>query len=321
MLGKGLIKIVGFIVAGAIALAAGAELLSSVVSVVLSFRSGNPIPLLIVVLITVVLLRILQRQREDTPVRMIVNIAAYAATGYVVVVAFMVALPYGLVACIVASVTTAIGCSLLGDPSSMIKQFQEMIHGTTLGTRFDGLSRRLVPVRNSSRFTFNAAHNIILVDHSQNEKIIQLMQDRPLLPISLSHYEGCDTLFITTKDNSLFERVLSILSLSGIRTNGSPPPLLAEAIQMIPILDEHNGVSMQDYRLARDEKTVLDLLVAWPLKMTVFPAESGVMILVPESESTGLNVEKIKPGYESEILLNRDFTSLREVAESVETTA
>ncbi|MHA2160630.1 MAG: hypothetical protein ACXABE_17180, partial [Candidatus Thorarchaeota archaeon] len=101
MLGKGLIKIIGFIIAGAIALAAGAELLASVVSVVLSFRGGNPFPLISIVIITVVLIRLVQRRSEETPVKMILNIAAYAATGYVAVVAFVIGLPYGLVAGVV----------------------------------------------------------------------------------------------------------------------------------------------------------------------------------------------------------------------------
>ena len=318
MFGKGLIKIIGLIIAGAIALAAGSELLASVVTVVLAFRGGDPFPLVTVVLIVVVLLRLLQRQPEDTPVMMILNIAAYAATGYVVVVAFVIALPYGLVASVAASVIAVIGCSLMGNPSSLIKQIQEIIPGATLGTRLDGLSKRMVPVGNGTSFALNTAHNIILVDHAQSEKIIQLMRDRPLLPISLTHFEECDVLFITTEDHSMLNRVSSLLAAVNIKTNGSPPSLLAEVIQMIPIIDEQNGLPMHDYRLAKDEKSVADLLSSWPLRMTVFPSESDVMILVPDDVSTGLNVEKLKQGYESEILLNRDFKILQEVVEPVE---
>ena len=54
--------------------------------------------------------------------------------------------------------------------------------------------------------------------------------------------------------------------------------------------------------------------------MTVFPSESGVMILVPDYVSTGLNVEKLTSGYEPEIVLNRDFTSLVEVVKPDEST-
>ena len=64
MFGKSIIKLIGLIFAGAIALAGGAELLASVVGVVLAFRSGNPFPLLLVGIVTVILLRIVKRQKS-----------------------------------------------------------------------------------------------------------------------------------------------------------------------------------------------------------------------------------------------------------------
>lgn len=319
MFGKGLIKLIGLIIAGAIALAAGAQLLASVVSVVLSFRNGNPYPLLGAILLPIVLLRLLQRQPKDTPVKILLNIAAYAATGYVVVIAFVIALPYGLVVSILAAVFTSIGCSLLGDPSSISIYIKEMIPGSKLGTRNDGLTKRIVPVGDGTSFAVNSRHTVILVDHSQHEKIVKLMRDRPLLPISLTHFEECDALVITTEDIDLVTRICSLLNLVEINTQRAPP-LLAEAVQMVPIIDEQNGLPMHDYRLARDEKSVSDLLSTWPLRMMVIPSKPEVMILVPDNVSTGLNVEKLKQGHEREILLNRNFTSLQEVASSVEIT-
>lgn len=319
LIGKGLIKIIGLIIAGAIALAAGAELLASVVSVVLTFRAGNPFPLTSVVIITVVLIRLVQRQAEETPVRMILNIAAYAATGYVAVVAFVIGLPYGLVAAVVASVIAVIVCSLMGDPSSLFKQLQVGIPGISLGMRF-GLSKRMVPVGNGHSFALNTIHNVMLVNKSEREKIVQLMRDRPLLPVSLTSYEDSDVLFVTTDDDSMVQRVNSLLSAAGIVSEGSPTPLLTEVVQMVPIIDEQNGFPMRNYRLARDEKSVSDLLSSWPERMTVFPSETGVLILVPDHVSTGLNVEKLTSGYEPEILLNRDFTSLVEVIKPDEST-
>ncbi|MHA2115419.1 MAG: hypothetical protein ACXABM_07970 [Candidatus Thorarchaeota archaeon] len=260
MLGKGLIKIIGFIIAGAIALAAGAELLASVVSVVLSFRGGNPFPLISIVIITVVLIRLVQRRSEETPVKMILNIAAYAATGYVAVVAFVIGLPYGLVAGVVASVIAVIACSIMGDPSSLFQQIQIGIPGISLGMRFDGVSKRMVPFGNGNSFALNTAHNVMLVDESDREKLVQLMRDRPRLPVSLTRYEDRDVLFITTDDDSIVERVSSLLTAAGITSKGSPTPLLTEVVQMVPILDEQNGFPMRNYRLARDEKSVSDLL-------------------------------------------------------------
>ncbi|MGD9396109.1 MAG: hypothetical protein PVJ05_06765, partial [Candidatus Thorarchaeota archaeon] len=125
MFGKSIIKLIGLVFAGAIALAGGAELLASVVGVVLAFRSGNPFPLLLVGIVTISLLRIVKRLTEETPVKMILNIVAYAATGYVVVVAFVIALPYGLVASVVSAIATSVTISFIGDPSSILSQIQD----------------------------------------------------------------------------------------------------------------------------------------------------------------------------------------------------
>ncbi|MCJ7817350.1 MAG: hypothetical protein MUP60_00735, partial [Candidatus Thorarchaeota archaeon] len=74
MIGKGITKLIAYAIAGAIALVAGAEVLTSVVSVVLSFRQGDISPLATVVIITVGLLLIVNRVSEESPMRMILNI-------------------------------------------------------------------------------------------------------------------------------------------------------------------------------------------------------------------------------------------------------
>lgn len=321
MFGKGIIKLIGLVFAGAIALAGGAELLASVVGVVLAFRAGNPFPLVLVCIVTVVLLRIVKKQEEETPVKMILNIVAYAATGYIVVVAFVIALPYGLVASIGAAITTSVVISFIGDPSSLMVHFQEFLP-SSFGDPINGLSKRVVQTGDGSSFTINSTNSITVINSDHRDKVVELMRDRSLLPISLTHFEDIDVLFISTgKDRSLFDRVGSILGSYGIESKGPAPALLAEAIQMIPIIDEQNGLLMKEYRLAKDEKTIESLLSLWPVRMTIFPTELGLRVLVPEYEVTGLNVEQLKQGYESEVLLNRDFASIREVMESVESAA
>jgi hypothetical protein len=312
--GKSIIKLIGLVFAGAIALAGGAELLASVVGVVLAFRAGNPIPLVIVAIVTIVLLKILKKQEEETPVKMILNIVAYAATGYLVVVSFVIALPYGLVASIATAIATSVVISLIGDPSSLTIHFQDY-----LPTSVNGLSKRIVRTGDGSSFTVNSSNSIIIINSDHREKIVELMRDRTLLPISMTHFEDVDVLFITTgRERSTFDRVNTVLDSYGIETKGPAPALLTEAIQMLPIIDEQNGLMMKEYRLAKDEKTVESLLSMWPVRMTIFPTEMGLRILVPDFEVTGLNVEQLKQGYESEVLLHRDFTSIREVMKSIE---
>jgi hypothetical protein len=319
--GRSIIKLIGLVFAGAIALAGGAELLASVVGVVLAFRAGNPFPLLLVSVVTVILLRIVKLQTEETPVKMILNIVSYAATGYLVVVAFVIMLPYGLVASIVTAIATSVVVSFIGDPSSLMTQVRENFP-SSLGGPIEGLSRRVVQTGDGSSFTVNSSNSVILINSDHRNKVVELMRDRSLLPISLTHYEDIDVLFVRTgRDITLYERVTNLLKSYGIENKGNTPALLAEAVQMIPIIDEQNGLMMKEYRLAKDEKSIQNLLTTWPVRMTVFPTEWGLMVLVPNVEVTGLNVEPLKQGYESELLLHRNFTSIREDLKAVESAA
>lgn len=321
MFGKSIIKLIGLVFAGAIALAGGAELLASVVGVVLAFRAGNPFPLILVITVTVILLRIVKSQTEDTPVRMILNIVAYAATGYLIVVGFVIALPYGLMASIATAIATSIVISVIGNPASIATQVKSYIP-FALSSSLQGVSRRVVQARDGSSFMLNSSNSIIIIKPRDRQKVVELMRDRSLLPISLTHFEDIDVLFISKMENSTsFDHVNSLLTSYGIQPEGKAPALLSEAVQMIPIIDEQNGFLMKDYRLARDQKTVQNLLESWPPRMTVFPSDKGLRVLVPYSEVVGLNVVTLKRGYESEILLHRDFTSIQEVGESVESAA
>ncbi len=320
MFGKGIIKLIGLIFAGAIALAGGAELLASVVAVVLAFRGGNPLPLLLVGIVTIVLLRVVKKQTDDTPVKMILNIVSYAATGYLVVVAFVVALPFGLVASIATAIATSVIVSFIGDPSSLMVQVQEFLPQSQ-GNPIRNLSKRVVQTGDGSSFTVNSSNSIIVINSDHRNNVVELMRARSLLPISLTHFEDLDVVFIANgRDRPMFDRVIALLRTYGIETRGPTPTLLSEAIQMIPIIDEQNGLMMKGYRIAKDQKTVEDLLALWPVRMTIFPTEGGLKVLVPEHEATGLNVEPLKQGYEPEVLLHRNFTSLREAMESVEST-
>ncbi|MGD9396731.1 MAG: hypothetical protein PVJ05_09910, partial [Candidatus Thorarchaeota archaeon] len=190
------------------------------------------------------------------------------------------------------------------------------------GEPINGLSKRVVQTGNGSTFTVNSTNNVVVINSGQRDKVVELMRERSLLPISLTHFEDLDVLFISrVGDRSMFERVNSLLNSNGIETKGPVPALLAEAIQMLPIIDEQNGLLMKEYRLATDEKTINDLLSLWPTRMTIFPTEQGLRILVPDMEVIGFNVEPLKLGHESEVLLYRDFTSIVEVKESVESSA
>ncbi len=124
-------------------------------------------------------------------------------------------------------------------------------------------------------------------------------------------------LFISAK----FDQVIDLINNLGIEIKGSTSPLLAEAIQMIPIIDSQNGLKMETYRLARDEKSITELLSLAPTRMTVFPTISGLVVLVPDMDAPGLLVERLEQGTEADVLLHRNYSLLEEVEKLVETTA
>jgi hypothetical protein len=319
LFGKGLTKIIGLAVGGAIALAAGAQVLSSVVSVVLAFRFGNIIPLLMVVGLTISIHLIANRVPEESAALIVFKILLYAVTGYLALIAFVIVLPYGLIMSIIAAGAVGVFSSILGEQRKFWNHF---IHFFNFQNYFDRLSIRSIPIGDGVSYRLNSLHSIVILDEGNREKIVHLMKERPLLPISLTHFEDCDVLFIAVEnDSSRYERVLKLLRDSGIGVKGLASPLLAETIQMVPILDSNNGLKFEDYRIARDDTTISSLLTQAPPRLTVFPSAQGLRVLVPELEAPGLNVERLKQGYEVDVLLHRDYSCIEEVEKPIESTA
>ncbi|MGY5871483.1 MAG: hypothetical protein RTV72_04480 [Candidatus Thorarchaeota archaeon] len=322
MIGKGITKLIGYAIAGAIALVAGTELLTSVISVVLAFRLGDISPLVIVIIVTVGLLLVVNRVSEDSPTRLILNILAYAASGYLAVVAFVIALPYGLILAGIAAGVAAGVCSFIKEPNMLTKYLHEFLTQIQSAGSLNGLSKRIVPVGDGDSFTLSTFNNVLILEEGSRERIIQLMQDRPLLPISLTHYVDCDVLFISEDNNpAKFDQIVKLLKDLSIGTRRQVSQLLAEAIQMVPIIDSQNGLGMDDYRLARDEKSIKELLTLAPVRMTIFPTTTGLRVLVPDMDAPGLVVEKLEQGKEVDVLLHRDYTLLKEVEIPIETAA
>jgi len=302
--GKGLTKLISLTIAGAIALAAGAQLLASVVSVVLAFRFGNIVPLAF---------------PEESSARTIIKILSYAVTGYLAVTAFVIALPFGLVMAIIVAGAVCVLSSIIGEHGTFWKQIRQSLQ---FESWFNSLSIRSVPAGDGTSIRLNSSHTIVILEEGTRERLINLMKERPLLPISFTHFEDCDVLFITEQnDRTKYGRILNLLKESGIGIKGLASPLLAEAIQMVPILDSKNGLKLEDYRISRDDKTISSLLDQPPSRLTVIPSTDGLCVLIPEMEAPGLNVERLKQGCEVEILLERNYSHLREVEKPIESTA
>ena len=319
MFGKGIIKIIGYIILGAIVLAIGAELLSSVVSIVLAFRLGNPVPFLATAFGTVFLLLAISRLNENTSLYVISNILGYAITGFFIVVVFVMVLPYGLVISFISAGISGAFCSFLRDPMQVQQYIRKVVSDIHISGIFDGLKTRNVEVGDGYSFTLNSSCNLLIVEEESRARLLQLMRERPLLPISYTHYVGCNVLFIDEcSSSSKSESILKLLTDYRIVTKKITSHLLIEAIQIVPILDSRHGLKLDDYRITNDESTITNLLSLSPPRLTIFPTAQGLCALIPELDAPGLNIEPIRRGYEHEVILHRNFINAWEVEKQIE---
>ena len=322
MFGNALTKMIVLVLGGAIVLATGAELLASVVSVVLAVRLGNFVPLLAVVVLTIVLQMLTNHVAHESQGLIIVTMLAYAITGYLAFTVFLIALPYGLIASILASGAVCVISSISRKQKLGIYWKQVMQSLSHSQNVLHGLSDRQVPIGDGTSFKLNSFHTVVILEEGVREKIVQLLRERPLLPVSFTHYEDCDVIFIADESDPVrYEQVMKLLKDFSIGVKGPASPLLAEAVKMVPILDSRNGLKFEDYRLTRDEKTICSLLTQAPSRLTVFPSPLGLGVLIPATEVPGMNVEHLKRGCEADILLNREYSHLEEVEKPIESTA
>lgn len=312
LIGRGILKLIGLALAGAIALACGAQLLSSVALVVFALRGGNFVPLFLVIGVTFLLIQ-LKRLMDQKALSAILGLFAYAAIGYLSLIAFVGLLPFGLITSLVGAALTIISCSIINDPG----QLDEWIGLLSTDSPTSLLSRGF----SSSNLPHNldVGHHLIRVSSESRELIVTLMRNRPLLPISLTHFNECDVLFVDiTSKRTTPAQIREILGKAGILTEGEVTPLLREAILKVPLIDEKHGLSISDYSIATEHDTVVQLMRNPPSRMIVFPSKNGPRILYPESDAPGL-VSQIVP--EREIvnaLLLHEFSGLKEVKDTNE---
>jgi hypothetical protein len=307
LFGKGVLKIIGLAIAGAMALAGGAQLLASVAIVVIAFRSGDIIPLVLTVGTTLALIHMKRRLANHT-LSNIVGILAYAASGYLAIVAFVGMLPFGLVSSLVGAAITIMVCSVMYDPAQLTEWMATFSPDSTMSWINRG------PGSSEPPLNLDVSHQLILIPPDSREMIITLMRDRPLLPISLTHLNECDVLFIeTTSKRTSSAQVRDIIARRNIPIGCEASSLLREAILKVPLIDEKNGLAMSDYHLAFENDTIVQLIRNPPSRMMVFPSRTGPRIIYPSPDAPGLVSQKVPENELANALLLHSYVNLEEV--------
>lgn len=317
MFGKSLIKLFGMAIAGAIALVVGVQLIGSATAIVLSLRYGDIIPFLLVTLATVILLRLPKMMKEGTSFRAALVVIAYGITGYLVLVVFILLLPFGVVASLTGSSFTLVLCSLVHDPAEVqlfVTDVQLKYNPQRMEITSTVSIERMMHALESKALDGN---HVFQIRHGDEDKIVEIVRNRPLLPISITKYEDFSIVAVSTaNDTRLLSQVRQLLSDAGIDTESRPSSLFLDAILKLPIIDAQFGLPMKEFCFVSHPETVECLLENWPTRMTAFPTLHGPCVILPRLAIPGIVVKDIPSGFEFDTLMLHDYSALRECVEA-----
>ncbi|TXT55242.1 MAG: conserved membrane protein of unknown function [Candidatus Thorarchaeota archaeon] len=315
MFGKGLFKLIGLGIAIAISLLVGSNILNSIIVIVGEARNGNLVPLISIYVVTMIVVLIPRMLSIQSIADKIIRICAYAVIGYTSVLSFFVGLSFGFVLSLTFFILTVLIYSFVHDPSEILALLETKQYTQQLG-RISNWSRSNSHFESKISEKLLQRHSVFIISHKDRMNTVELIRRRPFLPITLLHLVDCDVILINKEvdGNNQIPRILSLLKENKIDSIIIAPNLLSEAVLLMPILDERNGLSMSDYRIVSSSNAIDNLLEIWPERMIVIGHSDGLRVILPQTEVLGIESMSIKEGYESDVLLLHEYSSLREVS-------
>ncbi len=307
MFGGTIFRIAKYAVIGAITLTLGTQLITSVNSIVIAYRLGNNIPLILVFLVTLGVLRIAGSSMFNEPVKMITNVLGWTATIFLSVTVFIIGLENGLLFSIVGTASVTILCAVVRNPNQIVVRLNEGFnHKLSLDTSMaargiDSISDDELWVYVDQLASKLKALHIPLGAHNS---IIEIFQQRVEWSVSLTHLNDMDALVV---DTSLvpIEDVVNILELPETHCPKVCSHTLTKAILALPFIDARFGITFTDYEYMTDPNSVSLLIDSWAPGTTIFPSKPGISALVPKELATGLTSASLHSNELRSLILER----------------
>ncbi|MGY5875415.1 MAG: hypothetical protein RTU30_06695 [Candidatus Thorarchaeota archaeon] len=307
MLGKWIFRVIGLAAAGALALVLGSELLSSAVMVVYDFRIGNLLPLISIVLVTVLLLRMAARRKEDSPATTLMNILAWASVAYTLVIVVVAALPMGIIASLMGASATLVTFSAVRDPSKL----KIVLLDLDLTSGPHSVDSKLGEALGISKKIPSAV--VLVLPSDSLEKVTNVLRARPLLPACVLKLEETDYVIVRVEyeDTSNVNLVRDVLEQDGIVGLKIASPLHSETILLLPAIDDGAGFSLDEYCVISNPAAIEQLLSNWPVRGTLHTRKEGLVFVVPRKAAVGLEQEEMPRGQLNRVVMTRDVSSLQ----------
>lgn len=306
MFGKSIIR---YALAGAAMLFLGSQLLSSVTWVVLAWRFGNITPLVSVWAGTVLIL-LLTRKQTSEPLSTVLDVVSWACILYAGVVMMFIALPMGLIVAFFTLGVTVMICHSIKEPGGISGRFSTLLEPAgTLGQSIPMIGRTTITRSAAWSSIDRLKMKALVLPTPLRGTVLDLLRERPLLPVSVTRYEDCDIMIVRTEgEEKVLRQVREALTEKGVGDSQPLSPFMTNAVLGLPILEQENGLALDGYMVATEESTVEKLLEMWPNRITVFPNRSGLRVVIRYDSAPGFDLEELPQGTEARILLGRDTT-------------
>ncbi len=294
--------------AAALVLILGKFILGLVASVVLAVRVGNIFPLLAIIVISGILLRVSGMVVDkEGPVFSLLNILAWLCTFVLMAIGALVLLPFGVILSIAAIAFIGLTARVVQEPSL---SWSAIFHSESISTLIfllDGyMHRRRVGLPFRWATMRLEGYSLLLISKSHERDLVQLMKDRPKLPVSLTLLEDFDALVVHSSDHTDWTIIVTdILGRNGIEYEYGDPSLL-RLVLALPLICSDLGQSLDEYRSLQDSELLDHLLDEHLTGVTLFPDVTGTIAVAPSDAVSGYNVSPLTATVARQLLVRRD---------------
>jgi hypothetical protein len=255
-------------------------------------------------------LLIASKKVEGTLSKMVLDILTWIAAAYLSVIVFFALFPFGLIIGLLGLGITIITLGAIKDTQGFGGRVSAILEQTSaLGTQLPLIG----PSMSADQASFwRSAERIplkaYLLPRIHRDTLLEILRERPYLPISVTRYGDIDILFVRPGTETKFsEQMPLILSDLGVHDLQELSSFMTRAILSLPLLeDRESSKSLDDYRLAASESTVNRLIQIWPDRITIIPHKKGPLVLIRSESAPGFEMDPLPRGREIGVILGHE---------------
>ncbi len=294
--------------AAAFAILMGGHLIRYVSSIVIAARLGDYLPLIVLIVCSVALLRISGKfDDKDGLLFNLISIIAWASVILLAIASALIILPFGIVPMIAAVALVGLLARLVQDPQSSISILGQLFGSYPL---ISFLVMKLYSVWEGHTFSWlrisTSSLALFIIPKEYEMKIIQLMRDRPMLPVSMTILDEFDALVLRAKHLEDWHATINNL----LQRNKIPyeigSQILLKLVLALPLIENEGELAHGRYCIIPEQKLIDVLLTEGANYVTLFPRIGGLIAVCPDVFVSGYNVSRLPTNVISSLLINRD---------------